>query len=276
MNPETDPVHKSLNLPTHLFIVTAVVMVLLLTIIGLLLYQNTLLKQQLGQSPSLPPDLTLQESPVLYNSPVTDPTANWKTYTSKMYKFSLQYPSEWLIIDNSRGIVEPQPRSISIGAINMEPQKWVSTRLKTDAKEITLDSGENSITVLRVSGVKSYFTQEYALISISSGSLIFQGYIGGSASELTQQTNEFDQIIATFRFVDQNNNESKIPCVTGGCSGELCYEKPDAPEKVPMTACVYKNEYECLGKTRCERQSNGVCGWTDTPEYKKCMEKFKN
>lgn len=91
MKPETDLLHKPLTLPTHLFIITAVVVALLLTIIGLLLYQNSLLKQQVQTTiPSPTSSAITQESPTLFAP--SDPTANWKTYQSKTYSFEVKYP----------------------------------------------------------------------------------------------------------------------------------------------------------------------------------------
>ena len=62
-------------------------------------------------------------------------------------------------------------------------------------------------------------------------------------------------------------------CSTGGCSGELCTEATDDPL---MSTCQYKEEYICLKRSRCERQSNGKCGWTQTPEYTQCLSGTKS
>jgi len=63
-------------------------------------------------------------------------------------------------------------------------------------------------------------------------------------------------------------------CAVGGCSGELCYEKSDDPGDDLVSPCIYMEEYECLKKTRCERQSDGKCGWTQTPEYTACLKSY--
>jgi hypothetical protein len=57
------------------------------------------------------------------------------------------------------------------------------------------------------------------------------------------------------------------PCFKTGCSGQVC-----ADEEV-MTTCEFKPEYECYKRARCERQANGQCGFTDTPELRRCLRR---
>lgn len=57
------------------------------------------------------------------------------------------------------------------------------------------------------------------------------------------------------------------PCFKTGCSGQVC-----ADEEV-MTTCEYKAEYECYKRAKCERQANGQCGFTDTPELRRCLRR---
>lgn len=60
-----------------------------------------------------------------------------------------------------------------------------------------------------------------------------------------------------------------VLCVTGGCSGELCLSEQ---EKGIVSACIYKPEFVCYKKARCEVQQNGVCGWMQTPELAACIK----
>jgi thiol-disulfide isomerase/thioredoxin len=57
-------------------------------------------------------------------------------------------------------------------------------------------------------------------------------------------------------------------CVIGGCSGQLCIEEGDDG----VSTCEFREEYRCFGFSRCERQTSGACGWTETPEFKSCWE----
>lgn len=56
-------------------------------------------------------------------------------------------------------------------------------------------------------------------------------------------------------------------CYVGGCSGEICSDRPDA-----VSACIYREEYACYRTAVCERQPAGNCGWTPTPELKACLD----
>ena len=58
-------------------------------------------------------------------------------------------------------------------------------------------------------------------------------------------------------------------CALSGCSGEICTESSEASNVV--TTCAYKPQYACLRAATCERQANGHCGWTDTPELRACI-----
>lgn len=57
------------------------------------------------------------------------------------------------------------------------------------------------------------------------------------------------------------------PCMKTGCSGQVCSDKE------VMTTCEYRAEYECYKKATCERQANGDCGFTQTPELVACLKR---
>lgn len=54
-------------------------------------------------------------------------------------------------------------------------------------------------------------------------------------------------------------------CHPTGCSGQSCSDQDI------ITTCEYRAEYVCYQKAKCERQSTGRCGWTQTPELLKCL-----
>ena len=61
----------------------------------------------------------------------------------------------------------------------------------------------------------------------------------------------------------------KMPsCVVTGCSSELCVDKEMA------SICTYRPEYACYKGEKCERQTDGQCGWTKTPELETCLERM--
>ena len=61
----------------------------------------------------------------------------------------------------------------------------------------------------------------------------------------------------------------KKPCMKTGCSGQVCSDKE------VITTCIYRTEYECYKKAACERQANGDCGFTQTPELVACLKRSR-
>ncbi len=66
----------------------------------------------------------------------------------------------------------------------------------------------------------------------------------------------------------KQGSESK-PCFKSGCSNHVCTD-----ENV-ITTCEWRPEYACYQKAKCERQANGKCGFTRTPELIECLKKAK-
>jgi hypothetical protein len=66
---------------------------------------------------------------------------------------------------------------------------------------------------------------------------------------------------------NQKPSGDKKPCFKTGCSRQIC-----ADEEV-VTTCEYRPEYECYKRAKCERQANGECGFTDTPELRACLRR---
>ena len=55
-------------------------------------------------------------------------------------------------------------------------------------------------------------------------------------------------------------------CYIGGCSSQVCSDHEGV-----ITTCEARPEYACYHDATCERQSNGDCGWTETPELDACL-----
>jgi len=58
-------------------------------------------------------------------------------------------------------------------------------------------------------------------------------------------------------------------CAKAGCSSQLCVDSKVAAETV--TTCEYREIYGCYKSARCERQSNGQCGFTPSNELSLCL-----
>jgi hypothetical protein len=68
-------------------------------------------------------------------------------------------------------------------------------------------------------------------------------------------------------YLQTGNSVSEKPCFKTGCGGQVC-----ADEEV-VTTCEYRPEHECYKTARCERQANGQCGFTNTPELTRCLNR---
>jgi hypothetical protein len=55
-------------------------------------------------------------------------------------------------------------------------------------------------------------------------------------------------------------------CFVGGCSSHICSEEEGA-----VSTCEWREQYACYQTTTCERQPEGHCGWTPTPELQACI-----
>lgn len=57
-------------------------------------------------------------------------------------------------------------------------------------------------------------------------------------------------------------------CKLAGCGNQLCV---NADEDDIFTTCEWREEYACYEDARCEKQADGDCGWTETPELASCL-----
>lgn len=58
-------------------------------------------------------------------------------------------------------------------------------------------------------------------------------------------------------------------CHVGGCSGEICSDQEGL-----VSNCMYREAYGCYKSTgaKCERQTTGKCGWTETSALSMCIK----
>ncbi|HSD88526.1 MAG TPA: DUF6748 domain-containing protein [Kofleriaceae bacterium] len=61
--------------------------------------------------------------------------------------------------------------------------------------------------------------------------------------------------------------EDVQPCYVGGCSGQICSDQEGA-----ISTCEWREEYACYQTATCARQTDGTCGWNETPELTSCLE----
>jgi hypothetical protein len=58
-------------------------------------------------------------------------------------------------------------------------------------------------------------------------------------------------------------------CFKTGCSSEVCADRD------VVTTCIFRPEFACYQKAACERQANGECGFTQTPELLACLARAR-
>ena len=94
--------------------------------------------------------------------------------------------------------------------------------------------------------------------------------VSGSHRRETGPAGTAERLIASQIYLRaMGQTASTKPCMRTGCSGQVCSDQD------VMTTCEYRTEYECYKKAQCERQTNGECGWTQTPELKSCLNRRK-
>lgn len=64
----------------------------------------------------------------------------------------------------------------------------------------------------------------------------------------------------------------KQQVTTGSCSAHDCGSQVCSPEE--GGACLWSPESECYSHAVCERQQNGMCGFTKTEAFKLCMSQL--
>lgn len=74
--------------------------------------------------------------------------------------------------------------------------------------------------------------------------------------------------ITTSPLIRREGPISSGGCKIAGCSGQICINEKAGDV---ITTCEFKAEYACYKTARCERQSDGKCGWTPTSELLSCL-----
>ncbi|KAJ3083143.1 hypothetical protein HK102_001229 [Quaeritorhiza haematococci] len=64
-------------------------------------------------------------------------------------------------------------------------------------------------------------------------------------------------------------------CVRSGCNKERCVDAHTASSEI-HGICLWKPEFDCLKTAACELQSDGHCGFTQTPELNRCIADVKS
>jgi hypothetical protein len=65
---------------------------------------------------------------------------------------------------------------------------------------------------------------------------------------------------------DHALHPAKHGCYIGGCSSQICSDRDDG-----VSTCEWTEQYACYREATCDRQADGACDWTATPELAACL-----
>lgn len=189
-------------------------------------------------------------------TPTPDPTANWETYTNTLFSYQLKYPSGWEINrgpgDLSKeelqnlsniGFFAPEqeepgvffgiyvnefhPQSASRNCTDLEDcadriQSNLSPKNQIQnivlSNENFMDNPAKSLTYKRVT--ESY-TQSWVHLTTILDDNLYHFYIYHPTSLSDKYDGVFNQILSTFKFLENKDAEGEF---CGGIAGEICPE----------------------------------------------------
>jgi hypothetical protein len=93
--------------------------------------------------------------------------------------------------------------------------------------------------------------------------------IAGTHSPVTGPAGRSVMLKATQFYLRASGSVAERPCKKTGCSSQVCSDQD------VVTTCEWRSEYECYQKAICERQRNGECGFTQTPELAACLRRAR-
>jgi hypothetical protein len=93
--------------------------------------------------------------------------------------------------------------------------------------------------------------------------------VSGNHAPVTGPAGRSQMLKATQFYLRAGKTASLKPCMKTGCSGQICSDHE------VISTCEYKAEYACYKKAACERQANGDCGFTPTPELTACLRRSR-
>ena len=212
--------------------------------------------------------------------------ADWKTYRNEELGFELRYPPDWsvdlkeapnaFIITNGQSNIKIDPDGNGRGLYLTPKQNFNTTISGKNAKRTDFLTEDNKIffSFIRITEHTENGwdpNRSYILLDSSKG-MEFEmiDHSTQVARGTVQDFGTLDQILSTFKFTDETSAVG-MGCVLGGCSSQICIEEGQDV----VTTCEYRTEYACYKTAKCEKQTNGKCGWTLTDELKTCLQNSK-
>jgi len=224
---ETVPNHVPVSTPptnrSLLIILFSFFILILLASTGFLYYQNQQLKKQLA-------GYQTQPTP----SPTFDPTADWKTYTNHTHNISFRYSPSWNLTENVGQVEDNKTYNTKVGLskgnalitmyLNLNgiggiPQTYEGKSFILDGHNLYQFNKVNSYNNTKEVGVSdSLTTLGVFKINDITYSIIIAYLADYEKSNEENLLREFDQILSTFKFMDQSGAEGKF---CGGIAANL-------------------------------------------------------
>lgn len=187
--------------------------IILLIVSGYLFYQNMQLKNMLANYQSTPtPVLTISPTPTL----LADPTADWKTYTDDILKFSFKHPSKFSI--------EIQPKDDGRGISYLFAPNYISilnvlTKYSIDDTKYFMNTTSSGNVIIGDYSWKTYFLPKGSPEgTVGTGEPIFilqteinKKLVTFISYNQTNITEEQSQILSTFKFIDTSTSSYQCP-----------------------------------------------------------------
>lgn len=175
----------------------------------------------------------------------TNSTANWRTHTSPDKKFEFKYPPGWNIYPSSitaneqvsfqspntggtllrffNGPVENFEQIFNWGIASKIGQQLTDNKHITYTKLNEFNLSENKVLVYSVNVIETGMEETYYdyIVRVGDKYYVFEFYHGnasGQPIDITKEKPSFDQILSTFKFLDQPPTESsgKYTCPVNG------------------------------------------------------------
>ncbi len=104
------------------------------------------------------------------------------------------------------------------------------------------------------------------LVNAAFTALTGQGIlVAGEHEKVTGPAGKSEKLTSTQFYLRAGSATAKKPCIKTGCSKQIC------SDHTVMSTCEWREEYACYRQATCERQADGNCGFTKTPELTACL-----
>ncbi|OGD04260.1 hypothetical protein A3E17_02320 [Candidatus Amesbacteria bacterium RIFCSPHIGHO2_12_FULL_48_14] len=212
----------------------------------------------------------IPSSPVCSLSQPAPAPPGWKKFTDAKQGYEFSYPAAYAFRNDSFTAVSKHT-SQGLITLYMSPDSQGSPCANAacnQQRDISLTLCDKNYTTSQIWPYHDgLYTFKISLASPHEYSLDV-----GASYPNESDLAELNSILKTIRFIPENTSTQTAtptePCKISGCSSELCI---DASSPDIGSVCIYRNEYSCYRFSACEKQSNGQCAWTQTPQYLFCL-----